>query len=183
MTRWGRASLVLILVAAPRGQAHAQRQSSRRNWVTLGLGQATWGGLTELGGQFTFSHQRGRMVVTGRGLVGFLLGDVLQVPGMITSVEDYGLMVGAGSRPGLIRYVAGSRRWRGDDHPQGQLGQRRFPHQDLWRSARRAALSPTDPVRGTRVLRLRRSQQAEKLLGMEHQRRARPRALNDCGTA
>src|ERR1041384_3738760 len=173
MTRWGRASLVLILVAAPPGQAHAQRQSSSRNWVTLGLGQATWGGLTELGGQFTFSHQRGRMVVTGRGLVGFdLLGDVLQVPGMITSVEDYGLMVGAGSRP-----------WRGDDHPQGQLRQRRFPHQDVWRSARRAAFSPTDPVRGTRVLRLRRSQQAEKFLGMEHQRRARPRALNDCGTA
>ncbi|HEY6091494.1 MAG TPA: hypothetical protein VIV83_05850 [Gemmatimonadales bacterium] len=109
MTRWGRASLVLILVAAPLGQAHAQRQSSSRNWVTLGLGQATWGGLTELGGQFTFSHQRGRMVVTGRGLVGFdLLGDVLQVPGMNTSVEDYGLMVGAGSRPGLIRYSLGA---------------------------------------------------------------------------
>src|ERR1043165_5068516 len=104
-----RALFLCSIVVLPLGQGHAQRQSSSTNWVTLGLGQATWGGLTELGGQFTFSHRRGRIVVTGRGLVGFaLLGDVLQVPGMITSVEDYGLMVGAGSRPGLIRYSLGA---------------------------------------------------------------------------
>lgn len=101
--------LCALLAAAPLGQLQAQRQSSTQNWVTFGMGQATCGGLTELGGQLTFSHQSGRLVVTGRGLWGFdILGGVLQVPGMIIDVEDFGLLVGVGNRPGRIRYSLGA---------------------------------------------------------------------------
>jgi hypothetical protein len=110
MTRWGRAAVVAVLVAAPLGHLHAQRQAaSSKNWITVGLGRATWGGLTELGAQLSLSHQAGRLVVSGRALTGFdLLGGVLQVPGMIMDVEDYGLMIGAGNRPGFVRYSLGA---------------------------------------------------------------------------
>ena len=100
-----RVLLATALVALPLGQVQAQRQTASKNWITLGMGQATWGGLTELGAQLSFSHQTGRLVMSGRALTGFdLLGGVLQVPGMIVDVEDYGLMAGVGSRPGLIHY-------------------------------------------------------------------------------
>ena len=109
MTHWGRAVMVAVLVAAPLGQLQAQRQAASKNWITLGLGRATWGGLTELGAQLSGSHQAGRLVVSGRTLTGFdLLGSVLQVPGMIIDVEDYGLMAGAGNRAGLVRYSLGA---------------------------------------------------------------------------
>ena len=105
-----RALLVAALIGLPLGQAQAQRQAAAsRTWVTLGLGQASWGGLTELGGQLTASHQSGKLVLTGRGLVGFdILGGVLQVPGMIIDVSDLGLLAGIGNRPGLIRYSVGA---------------------------------------------------------------------------
>ena len=102
-----RCSVIVVCCSAlPLGQVQAQRQAAgSRNWITVGLGQATWGGLTELGAQLSASHQAGRLVVSGRALTGFdLLGSVLQVPGMIVDVEDYGLMAGVGSRPGLIHY-------------------------------------------------------------------------------
>ena len=101
--------VVAVVVAAPLGQLQAQRQAASTNWITLGLGRATWGGLTELGAQLSASHQAGRLVVSGRTLTGFdLLGSVLQVPGMIIDVEDYGLMAGAGNRAGLVRYSLGA---------------------------------------------------------------------------
>src|SRR5438874_414944 len=102
--------MIATVVAVPLGQVQAQRQSSAgRTWLTLGMGQATWGGLTELGAQLSVSHQAGRLVVSGRALTGFdLLGGVLQVPGMVIDVEDYGLMVGVGNRPGLLRYSLGA---------------------------------------------------------------------------
>lgn len=98
--------LVAALIVLPLGQIRAQRQAvSSKNWITLGIGRATWGGLTELGAQLSASHQSGRLVVSARGLTGFdILGGVLQVPGMVVDVEDYGLMAGVGSRPGLVHY-------------------------------------------------------------------------------
>jgi hypothetical protein len=109
MTPWSRAALAVVLLAGPLGQLQAQRQAASKNWITLGMGQATWGGLTELGAQLSASHQAGRLVVSGRALTGFdLLGSVLQIPGMIVDVEDYGLMAGVGNRPGLVRYSLGA---------------------------------------------------------------------------
>ena len=99
-----------MLTAAPLGQLQAQRQADvSQSWVTLGMGQATWGGLIELGGQFTFSHQAGRVVMTGRALVGFdLVSGVLATEGTVIDVQDFGLMLGVGNRPGLIRYSFGT---------------------------------------------------------------------------
>ena len=109
MTPWSRAAVAVVMLAAPLGQLQAQRQAASKNWITVGLGQATWGGLTEMGAQLSASHQAGRLVVSGRALTGFdLLGSVLQIPGMIIDVEDYGLMVGVGKRPGLVRYSVGA---------------------------------------------------------------------------
>ena len=102
--------LVAALLAMPLGDIQAQRQAAgSRNWITVGMGQATWGGLTELGAQLSASHQAGRLVVSGRALTGFdLLGSVLQVPGMIVDVEDYGVMAGVGSGPGLVHCSLGA---------------------------------------------------------------------------
>ena len=109
MTKWSRAAIAVVLLAATLRQLQAQRQAASKNWITIGMGQATWGGLTELGAQLSASHQAGRLVVSGRALTGFdLLGSVLQIPGMIIDVEDYGLMVGPGNRPGLVRYSLGA---------------------------------------------------------------------------
>ncbi|MFN2570125.1 MAG: hypothetical protein ABR537_00740 [Gemmatimonadales bacterium] len=101
--------MLAVLVAAPLGLLQAQRQAISKNWITVGLGRAASGGLTELGAQLSASHQAGRLVISGRALTGFdLLGGVLQIPGMIIDVEDYGLMLGAGNRPGLVRYSLGA---------------------------------------------------------------------------
>jgi len=102
--------LLAALVVVPLGQIQAQRPAPiYKNWVTFGMGRATWGGLTELGGQFTFSHQAGRVVMTGRALIGFdLLGGVLASDGAVIDVQDFGLMLGVGNRPGLFRYSIGT---------------------------------------------------------------------------
>lgn len=73
------------------------------------MGQATWGGITEMGTQLTASHQTGHLVLTGRGLFGFdILGGVLTPPGTVIDVQDFGFLVGVGNHPALVRYSIGA---------------------------------------------------------------------------
>ena len=111
MARSACALLAVALVAVPLGRVAAQRQAPSRSttWATVGVGQATWGGITETGSQLTASHQTGRLVLTGRALFGFdILGGLLASPGTVVDVQDIGLLAGIGNHPGLIRYSFGA---------------------------------------------------------------------------
>ena len=111
MARWSCAIVVAWLVAAPLSRSLAQGQAPRRSttWATVGMGQATWGGITEMGSQLTASHQTGRLVLTGRALLGFdILGGVLTPPGTVIDVQDFGFLIGVGNHPGLLRYSIGA---------------------------------------------------------------------------
>ena len=73
------------------------------------MGQATWGGITEMGSQLTLSHQAGNLVLTGRALFGFdILGGVLTPAGTVIDVQDFGFLAGVGNHPGLLRYSVGA---------------------------------------------------------------------------
>ena len=109
MTHWGRAVVVAVLVAAPLGHLQAQRQAASKNWITLGAGQAAWGGFTEFGAQLTASHQRNGRVLTARIIGGGdILGAVFASTGQVVSVQDVGVLAGIGNNPGLLRYSLGA---------------------------------------------------------------------------
>jgi len=103
--------LGVALVVVPLGVLQAQRPAAARNptWITVGVGQATWGGITEMGSQLTLSHQTGKLVMTGRALLGFdILGGVLAPPGTVIDVRDFGFTLGIGNHPGVVRYSLGA---------------------------------------------------------------------------
>src|SRR5262245_24020091 len=99
--------LVVGLLAVPLGRIQAQRSAT---WVTLGAGQAAWGGgFTEIGAQLTVSRQTHRRVLTARIVGGGdILGSVFATAGQVVSVQDAGVLAGIGSKPGFLHYSVGA---------------------------------------------------------------------------
>ena len=104
--RMQRRLLVAALLAVPLGQLQAQRSAT---WFTLGAGQASWGGFTEIGAEITASHQRHGRILTARIVGGGdILGSVFAPTGAVVSVQDVGVLAGIGNTPGLLRYSVGA---------------------------------------------------------------------------
>jgi len=124
--------LLIVLLAVPLGQVHAQRPvRTTATWFTIGVGQVNWGFRTDVGAQITAAHQSHHRVLSARIVGGGdILGGVFASQGEVVAVQDAGVLLGYGSAPGLVHYSVGAglgiatmtRRGTPDDTKSSELG-------------------------------------------------------------